>query len=466
MGQVRHTIQDADYWQRLSKLEAGRATVLRLAAQGEPVEAILTTLCAKSEEFNPAMKTSVLALNQEAGTLHPVASVSLPQFYCDALEGVHIGVGVGSCGTAAFTKKRIIVEDINSHPYWLQYKELALTAGLQACWSEPIVGAQGKIYGTFAIYYGHPQAPTEDDLQFIETSANLAAVVFENWTNRQQLLEANRQLSQTVDARTHELKQLNQELSALVADQKQAEESRLAAEKQATMTALLSGVAHELNTPLGVALTAISSSHQDIQQLQQGVEDKNMTQSEATRLLNELEQKAELTEANICKSSELIRLFKQIDTSTIYKSEHMFNVAALLAELQNHYRTQQHFEQMTIEVDDDICYWSKYAFWQVLCALVDNSLVHGFNNTCEGQIAIGVSQTDEHLHITYHDNGKGIAECDKSKVFEPFYSPDKAKGKMGLGLNLVRNLIGNVFHGSIALVDSPVGVRFQITLPR
>lgn len=466
MGQVRRTIQDADYWQRLSKLEAGRARVLRLAAQGESIDAILKTLCAKSEEFNPQMKTSVLALNNEAGTLHPVASVSLPQFYCDALEGVHIGIGVGSCGTAAFAKKRIVVEDINTHPYWLQYKELALSAGLQACWSEPIVGAQGKVYGTFAIYYDHPQAPTEDDLQFIETSANLAAVVFENWANREQLLEANRQLSQTVDVRTQELKRLNQELSGLIAEQQRAEASRLAMEKQATITTLLSGVAHELNTPLGVALTAISSSHQDIQQLHRGVEQKTMTQSEAIRLLAELEQKAELTEANICKSSELIRLFKQIDTSDSYHSEHKFQVAELLEELRTNFRLKMGFENIAIEVDEAINYQSKYAFWQMFCALVENSLVHGFNNSGDGHISIGIRQSEQQLHITYYDDGKGIPESDKARVFEPFYSPDKAKGKIGLGLNLVRNLICNVFNGSIELVNAPVGVRFQITLPR
>ncbi|MBW8192262.1 GAF domain-containing sensor histidine kinase [Neiella marina] len=466
MGELRSNERDAAYWQRLSQLEAGRAAVLRSAAQGEAVEVILNTLCAKSEQFNPAMKTSVLSLNQQQGTLHPIASVSLPQFYCDALDGVHIGMGVGSCGTAAFSKKRVIVEDINTHPYWSQYKQLALSAGLQACWSEPIVGAQGRVFGTFAIYYDHPQTPTEDDLQFIETSANLAAVVFENWANREQLLEANRQLSQTVDARTEELKTVNQELSALITKQQQNELSRLETEKQATITTLLTGVAHELNTPLGVALTAISCSHQDIQQLQQGIEQKTMTQSEASRLLHELEQKAELTETNIAKSSELIRLFKRIDSSSNYHSKHRFNVARLLKELQTQYRESAGFANFAIEVSPSVCCQSKYAFWQMLTALVENSLVHGFDNSAEGHISIGVSETDSHLHITYHDDGKGIADIDKARVFDPFYSPDKAKGKMGLGLNLVRNIIYNVFHGTIQLVDSPVGVRFQISIPR
>ncbi len=132
----------------------------------------------QAEDSNPNMMCSVLLLNEEQSTLHPIASASLPEDYCAALDGVTIGLGVGSCGTAAFQKQRVVVEDINTHPYWAQYKALALGAGLQACWSEPIIGSKGKVFGTFAMYYAQPRSPIEGDIRFIETSANLAAEYF------------------------------------------------------------------------------------------------------------------------------------------------------------------------------------------------------------------------------------------------------------------------------------------------
>ncbi len=191
MSLVQSNITDINSLKRENKLESDRGEVLRVAAQGGDLHTILNMLCEKSEAYNPAMKSSVLRLN------------------CDALEGVTIGVGVGSCGTAAFTKQRVIVEDINTHPYWAQYKGLALGAGLQACWSEPIKGANDRVYGTFAMYFDTPKNPTQEDISFIETSANLAAVIFENHQARQDLTDANHQLSQTVDERNVQLQAAN-----------------------------------------------------------------------------------------------------------------------------------------------------------------------------------------------------------------------------------------------------------------
>ena len=118
--------EDINYWKLASELEEGRNSVLRMVASNEQLSFILKPLCEKAQIYDPQMLCSVLRLNNDKNTLHPIASVSLPESYCQALDGVAIGAGVGSCGTAAFIKKRVIVEDINTHPYWAQYKNLAL----------------------------------------------------------------------------------------------------------------------------------------------------------------------------------------------------------------------------------------------------------------------------------------------------------------------------------------------------
>ncbi len=253
-----NTAKDIKYWQLSNELEEGRNSVLRMVARNEDLQLILNTLCQKAQMYNPEMLCSILRLDNNQKTLHPLASVSLPEFYCQALDGVPIGLGVGSCGTAAYTKERVVVEDINTHPYWAQYKGLALEAGVQACWSEPIRGADGMVFGTFAMYYRVPQKPEEEDLKFIELSANLAAVVFENHSNRHKLLEANNRLKQTVSERNAELEKVNAALKTSLQEQEKQYSLDINTEKMLTTNSLICGFSHEISTPVGTALTAVT----------------------------------------------------------------------------------------------------------------------------------------------------------------------------------------------------------------
>ena len=95
------------------------------------------------------------------------------------MDGVAIGPETGSCGTAAFTGQRVIVEDIATHPWWTDYRELARQTDVAACWSEPILSAQGKVLGTFAIYHSEVCRPAVQDLLLIEDEARLAALAIE-----------------------------------------------------------------------------------------------------------------------------------------------------------------------------------------------------------------------------------------------------------------------------------------------
>jgi PAS domain S-box-containing protein len=104
----------------------------------------------------------------------------VPKRYCDAIEGVQIGEDVGSCGTAAFLKEKVVVTDIESDPRWAAYKDLALREGFRACWSFPITDSNNKVMGTFAIYYKHIKAPTTDEENTIERAKNLLMVILEN----------------------------------------------------------------------------------------------------------------------------------------------------------------------------------------------------------------------------------------------------------------------------------------------
>jgi len=148
---------------------------------------ILNSIIRVIEKNNPSKICSVLLLDAQGKHLLATASLSLPDFYNQAISGVEIGNAVGSCGTAAYTQQRVIVEDIQSHPYWALYKNLAAQANLASCWSQPIIGSNSTVLGTFAIYQNTPSKPTESEIQLIEFAAQVAAVAIERSRTNDQL---------------------------------------------------------------------------------------------------------------------------------------------------------------------------------------------------------------------------------------------------------------------------------------
>ena len=166
---------------RREQHEQAHNRVLELLSKGAPLDKILLAIVKSVETEYPEMMCSILLLDKEGKHLLTGATPSLPDFYNEAINGIEIGIGAGSCGTAAFTGKRVIVEDIATHPYWAAYRELTTLAGLGACWSEPIYGSANKVLGTFAIYHHDRHSPKPEDIKLIEASANLAAIAIERY---------------------------------------------------------------------------------------------------------------------------------------------------------------------------------------------------------------------------------------------------------------------------------------------
>jgi diguanylate cyclase (GGDEF)-like protein/PAS domain S-box-containing protein len=159
--------------------EKSRSHVLELITSNELLPVILEAIVHGVEEENPGMLCSILLLDDTGKHLLSGAAPNLPDFYNAAVNGIEIGIGIGSCGTAAFTNERVIVEDIQNHPYWTPFKELTSKASLAACWSEPIRSTQRKVLGTFAIYHHEINKPTEANITLIEQAASLASIAIE-----------------------------------------------------------------------------------------------------------------------------------------------------------------------------------------------------------------------------------------------------------------------------------------------
>ena len=195
----RKLARDLDGRKQSEQREQIRNHVLELLANGAPLTTILEAIVYGVEQEQPDMLCSILLLDDEGKYLHNGAAPSLPDFYNDAIEGFEIGIGAGSCGTAAFTGQRVIVEDVQTHPYWAPYKELTRRARLGACWSEPIRSTSGKVLGTFAIYHHQARYPTDEEIRLIEQTANLAEIAIDRSHADQALKESEKQLSDILE---------------------------------------------------------------------------------------------------------------------------------------------------------------------------------------------------------------------------------------------------------------------------
>jgi len=166
--------KDVTEYRRARLLLNGRNRVLEMLARGQPLRDMLRAIVAYIEEIAPHAICSIHLLDPDTQTLSTAATLRLPEFYTRAVEGV------GSCGTAAVTGRRVVVADVLSHPDWSAYRDLMLQTPLRACWSQPIIGHTGQVLGTFAIYATHVMEPSPSDLEMIESAAELAAIVIEH----------------------------------------------------------------------------------------------------------------------------------------------------------------------------------------------------------------------------------------------------------------------------------------------
>ena len=161
---------------RTEALLDGQRRVLEMMATGAPLSETLRALVLLIEAHVPGMLGSILLLDEKGVHLRHGAAPSLPPDYVKAIDGGAIGPYAGSCGTAAYCKEPVIVEDIASDPHWEQYRALALPHGLRACWSTPIFDARRHVLGTFAMYYRQPALPQPEHLRLIEMATHMAAL--------------------------------------------------------------------------------------------------------------------------------------------------------------------------------------------------------------------------------------------------------------------------------------------------
>lgn len=177
-NEVKYT---AKYVSRLEAIIEGQAYVLEMISRNVSIQEILEGIIVWVEaDSEGEVLSSILLADKEGKTLLHGAAPSLPDFYNTAVHGLNIAYGEGACGTAAFTRQQVIVEDIANDPLWAKYTEITAKAGLGACWSTPLIGKEGNLLGTFAIYSRTPRKPTDNDLHIIRMVGRTIVIAIEH----------------------------------------------------------------------------------------------------------------------------------------------------------------------------------------------------------------------------------------------------------------------------------------------
>lgn len=307
------------------------------------------------------------------------------------------------------------------------------------------------------------------ELEFCFSIRHLLSTSLQNIAMNELLEEQNKNLENTVNLRTQELHKQNEALSNTLVELEQAQSKLIESEKMASLGNLVAGISHEVNTPIGVSVTAASHLHKETKTFGTKFDNGELTKSGFIKYMNLASETSEIILANLERASTLIQSFKQIavdqtsDTRSTFKLKEHLDM--LIVSLRPTYKTLP--ININLIGDEVIIECYPGLLNQIITNLIINSIKHGLDNGKQGEISVSIKNKEEHIIIIVADNGIGISDEIKGKVFDPFFTTQRGSGGSGLGLNIVYNIVTQKLHGEIHLEDNlPSGVKFVISLPK
>jgi signal transduction histidine kinase/CheY-like chemotaxis protein len=394
-----------------------------MIARGVPLLEVLDRLTRLNESEFPGLLASILLLDPTGKCLRHAAAPSLPEPYTKAIDGAPIGPQAGSCGTAAYRKETVIVTDIQANPLWNDYRYLAEPHELRACWSMPIFSQQGKVLGTFAMYYREVRSPSRAELQSLKATTHLAGIAIEKALLEEQLRES---------------------------------------QKMEAFGQLAGGIAHDFNN----ILTAIKGNVSLLKM-------EGLSAREQAAVTDEIshaaDRAASLTRHLLTFSRRRLMQPQALDLNEIVASV----VKMLKRLIGEHIVLETDYARGAVPV-----YADASMLEQVLVNLAVNSrdaMAKGGRLTlATAQVQVGKSEAllsgggrpGQHARLIVSDTGAGIAAEHLPHIFEPFFTTKEPGKGTGLGLSTVLGIVEQ--HRGWIEVESRVGsgTTFNIYLPR
>ena len=241
-------------------------------------------------------------------------------------------------------------------------------------------------------------------------------------------------------------------------------------EKMASLGSLVAGVAHEINTPLGIGVTATSHLREKTVEFKKRYDSGDASHDDLTRFMTLVDESTRMLEVNLSRAAELIRGFKQVAVDQSSESPRLFELHAymsdILLSLKPRLKKSGHQVQLTCSKEITV-YTFPGALARIMTNLIMNAIVHGFADRQDGTIKIEISETGSNIRIECSDDGQGMPEDVVENIYEPFFTTKRGSGGTGLGMHMVYNLVTQTLKGDIDCHSEPgVGTRFVILIPK
>jgi signal transduction histidine kinase/integral membrane sensor domain MASE1 len=415
-------IADITERKRADNLMAGENQILKMIASGASAEDSLTNLARLVEAETVGMSCSILQLDEDGLHVSHCAAPSLPTAYLKAINGMPIGPDVGSCGTAMYLRKPVIVADIASDPLWENFRDLALSHGLRACWSTPILSDHGKVLGALALYYREVRRPSAAEFRLMEIADHLATIIL---TRRR------------AEAQAHEQRQVLAHLSRV-----------------AVLGELAGAYAHELTQPLTSVLTNAQAAQRilshptpDLEVLQEILKDIVSADLHASDIIHGLRPMLMkgATHASLVDLNDLV-----LETQKLVRADLIAREVEISIELQG---------------DLPLLLGDRVQLQQVILNLIINgsdAMVTSPRGDRKLAVITQCASNCEDVQLSISDRGCGIKPELLPHIFDPFFT--SKKNGLGLGLSICRSIVQA--HGGRLWAEPNVhgGATFHLTI--
>ncbi|GAB5381269.1 MAG: hypothetical protein Alis3KO_31400 [Aliiglaciecola sp.] len=303
-------------------------------------------------------------------------------------------------------------------------------------------------------------------------TASLSKIMLDLEQQKDELIVNQRELRQENENRQYiedELRKRNRELAESMETVKLAKDQLVESERMASLGGLVAGIAHDVNTPLGVGVTAASFLQERIKTLQTAYDDKTLTGKTMSSFLSEAQQTTNLLLGNLNRASELISSFKQVAVDQTSEAERDVDLKLYIQEVIQSLAPSFKKTDHKIEVDcpdDLVVKIAPGAIAQIFTNMIMNSLIHGFDDKKNGLINIKITQQDDDVVIKYCDDGKGLTEENLERHFDAFFTTKRGKGGSGLGTHIMYNLVTQALNGKISASSQlGHGLHYHIQFP-
>ncbi len=279
-------------------------------------------------------------------------------------------------------------------------------------------------------------------------------------------------LNEEVEKKTHELSHNNDMLKTAINDLKKAQNQLIESEKMSLLGGLVAGVAHEINTPVGVGITAISSQKEELKRLQELFQQGSMTKSDFQQFIDYLHSANEMVMSNLYRIVDLISVFKKLSIEQDLDEKIPIELHKYVDDIVDSIRSGFKHRNLAIvnNVDPELNFESyPGAIAQIVSNIIRNSDLHGVVSESQGKVEIDAVVESGELLLTITDNGQGMPESVVKKIFDPFYTHHRKGHSTGLGMNIVYTLVTQKLSGQVTCISeedkgTKVVVRFPVDL--